>query len=291
MHITCALAHEAKSTYISTQDITIELPVTEGSIPTTTVAATATATTTTTAATTATTVATNDPAVGTQPAVEPESLPLYAMVLVLTTLTILVSVCSVTIVLFIYTARQRWILKQEKKKDEKREREEQASQEAKKETEDKPDKPVHHYRRSRRSKLYQNRSTLQTLLHKVSELPAVEDKSNRTRNHSSLTADNKSDSSSNNTSSSSQKTRALVAMVRPISCTPPGSDLLKLGIQKKTTTTSQSTKPSSNNKKGLSAGWYDRYQMRQKSLEAYAQLYLAAGANTPEPGAAATTTL
>ena len=241
-----------------------------------------------------------------------QMIPIYAMVLLSLALILLIVVCTVTGSFFCYSSRQRCLQKTKPKMPTQGD-EESIISKTSKPASDGPAMTYTHSRKIRRSK-----SSVQLLMQKAAEISrqnhlinATQDdtamsKCNLRRSHS-LPDLTKLGQQSSTSSTAPVVTRytiptnitsngtARVATVKPISHKRP--------TQSPTISNPQLTDETLDMKldkwrkswlpqpvKG-GAGWYERHKSRQIALASYAQLYLAAGAKTPEPGVSPSTKL
>lgn len=255
---------------------------------------------------------TNDLSIG--PSSSP-SVPVYAIVLMCIMLAVFLVVCSVTSVLFCFSLKQRWLLRNQAAA---------ASQEEKgidcKHWAKSPSSVETEVPSSASSKTVQARQkkSLQFLLYKATEMyrqgnntaaMTIPDKPVPQRSSSlpDLHARNATQPGIGTmpqlllpaVSTRSGHSTAQFATVRPISHLP----MMKNDVNNKPIVVRPSKDTSSHLKEQIphrtmprkvsvhSVGWYEQYQARQKALASYAQLYLAAGAATPEPGTSPSTRL
>ena len=245
--------------------------------------------------------------------IESETIPLYAIILILIALVVLVSVCSITMVLFFYTLCQRWLLKKQESKVKDRGPQELETKEVENVRIKRLPRSHRVYPRwykmphnlshslSRRGfdksfsdvsrpKLVRSVSLPNLSSLKEEQNITVSTTTNGLRNHLQLLP-------------KKEQRNVLIATVKPLTTsTSLASDshmTAKPAIVSPPLTSKESlssslkahpfTRHLSYRPQGV--GWYERHQARQKSLQSYAQIYLAAGAKTPEPGMSPSTAL
>lgn len=245
----------------------------------------------------------------TEPLQSDEAIPTYATVLLSLALALLIIVCSVTVTLFCYSSRQRILLMRRHKLPPK-EDEESVTSKTSNQPQEKPSPTNTHSRKIRRSK-----SSVQLLMQKAAEISrqgqltsttqdsSIKSKLSLKRSHSlpDLVTLRHSPTTSSSTPSNSIPTsitsnsKAQVATVRPLNHNgPPPSPS---AVNSRLTDKSLDIRLDKWRKAHLpqpvtgGAGWYERHKSRQIALASYAQLYLAAGAKTPEPGVSPSTKL
>lgn len=243
-----------------------------------------------------------------------EEISIYAAVLLSLALCVLIVVCSITACFVCYSSRQR-LLHMRKMERPHNDDEESSTSKPSQQPTVRPTLTNTHSRKIRRSK-----SSVQLLMQKAVELSwqnqaggsihttPVKSKSKPSlkRSHSLSDIDTLKHcpvdsicTPSRTLSTSITSSKARVATVKPLTQTlttprPPlspsnhkltNTDMTldaKLENWKKT----HPSQPASSG-----AGWYERHKLRQIALASYAQLYLAAGARTPEPGVSPSTKL
>lgn len=241
-----------------------------------------------------------------------QTIPIYAMIILSLALVVLIAVCTVTASLICYSCRQRWLLKSSSKTPNQEDEESVTSKTSKQKT-DGPSITNTHSRKIRRSK-----SSVQLLMQKASEKSRQNQQTKITRDHITNSKPNLRRSRSlpdltdliqhSSTSSTAplvskytsptnitSKCSAQVARVKPIShrgpTHTPNSSEPKLTdeILNMKLDNWRKSRPSQTFTGG--DGWYERHKSRQIALASYAQLYLVAGAKTPEPGVSPSTKL
>ena len=246
-----------------------------------------------------------------------EIIPVYAIVLLSLAFGALIVVCGITACFVCYSSRQRLLHTRKTNRPHNDDDDESSTSKA-------PNLPTTrlpmtntHSRKIRRSK-----SSVQLLMQKAAEISRQNQSANLEHNRPA-----KSNSSLNRSSSLpdlatlrqcpatstapsytlstriTSRSKAKVATVRPIthvcppSKPPPPSPTLIPSTSCKVTDKSLDVRLEKWRKThpcqpvSSSAGWYERHKSRQVALASYAQLYLAAGARTPEPGISPSTKL
>ena len=244
-----------------------------------------------------------------------QTIPVYAIVLLSLAFGLLIVVCGITACFVCYSSRQRLLHKRKTNRPHNDDDESSTSKVSNPSTA-RPTMTNTHSRKIRRSK-----SSVQLLMQKAAEISRQNQTTNSAHNKPATSKSSLKRSSSlpdlatlrkcptsNSTTAPSyilptritSRSKAKVATVRPISrvcppskppATPPSSTSCKvtdksLDVRLENWRKAHPCQPVSS-----SAGWYERHKSRQVALASYAQLYLAAGARTPEPGISPSTKL
>ena len=240
-------------------------------------------------------------------------MPLYASILILIALVVFVSVCSITMILFFYTLCQRWLLKKQESKIKDGGPQEPVMKE--------PDN-VRVKRLPRSHRVYPRwHKTPHNLSLSLSRRGFDKSFSDVSRpkltrsaslpNLSSLKEEPRTTVSTTTNGlinhlqmlPKKEQRNVLIATVKPLtSSTSLASNCYTTAkpavispplTSKESLSSSLKTHPFTRHLsyRPQGVGWYERYQARQKSLQSYAQIYLAAGAKTPEPGISPSTAL
>ena len=243
------------------------------------------------------------------------SVPIHAIVLVSVMLVVFLVVCSITSVLVCFTLKQRWLLRKHPAT---------ASQVEKKSTDcsdqGQPSVSVESSSASSKSVQSRQKKSLRFLLYKATEMyrqgnnsttaittpdkPPLRQSVSLPELHNRNAARSRTGNvlqmilpvmNANNDGTTAQAIGTLSPLSR---CTLTTNDINnQLALVKKRIDTNSHVEERlphrtiSRKVSVHSAGWYERHQARQKAMASYAQLYLAAGATTPEPGTSPSTRL